>query len=218
MSNTEQFKKAIILNTRFTGANMALVTIFCEKNGVKRGIVKIARKRHAELQKGNIIEYIHYQRTKAQLGTIKFNLIDQKFVQYFDSPKAIKHLNHICELLNKHLHQDIPYPKVYSATEKLIDKLSDKNIQTLILLYEYNLAKELGFSLDIKNYLKQSDSDISPPYYISPKTGVVASHKMGQNHHNKLLILPHIYGGVVKENQNELAKKVNNFLFKKVIF
>lgn len=216
MTNKEQFKKAIILNSKFTGANMALVTIFSEKKGLKKGIVKIARKKQAELQKGNVIEFIHYQRTKSQLGTIKLNLINQTFVQYFDNPKSIKHLNYICSLLVKYLHEDIPYNKVFSATEKIINRLDDKNIETLIALFEYNLIKELGFSLDIKKYLTKNNNDTSPPYYISPKTGNIVSLEMGKPYHNKLLILPHIYGGIELENQLILAKKINTFLFKKL--
>ncbi|MCP4356333.1 MAG: DNA repair protein RecO [Proteobacteria bacterium] len=216
MTNNEQFNQAIILKVHYTGANMALATIFCEKFGLTKGIVKLAKKRQAELQKGNIIEYIHFKRTKDHLGTIKFNLLIQTFVKYFDNKKAIKNLNYINELLVKYLHQGIAYPSVFQATKQIFNKLDEPEIEKLILLYEYNLVKELGFSIDVKNYLKQSDSDKSAPFYISPKSGRVASENMGKSHHDKLLVIPHMYGGIEENNQIILAKKINQFLLGKV--
>jgi len=36
---------------------------------------------------------------------------------------------------------------------------------------------------------------------------------MGREYHDKLLIIPYMYGGIEKNNQNLLAKKINQFLF-----
>lgn len=210
----DNFKQAIILNVHYTGANMALVTIFCSQNGLKRGIVKIAKKRQAELQKGNIIEYIHLKRKEDNLGTFKFNLLDQTFVKYFDNLNAIKNLNHICKNLLKFLKEDIPYSNLYSATTKLFNNLNLQNTE-LVALYDYNLLKEIGVTLDTKDYLKDKD-DISPAYYISPKSGRVVSQQLGEPYKNKLLVLPKVLGGQVTEEQTLLLQKINRLLLKKL--
>jgi DNA repair protein RecO (recombination protein O) len=210
--NMESFNQAIILNVHYTGANMALVTIFCEHLGLKKGIVKIAKKRQAELQKGNIIEYMHLKRKEQNLGTFKFNLIDQTFIKYFDNLNAMKNLNHICQNLTKHLKEDIPYNNLYNLTFNLLKDLGLQNNE-LVELYDYNLLKELGVSLDLKDYLKLDKEDKTPPYYISPKSGRVVSQKMGEPYKTKLLIIPQIIGGIEEQNQIELLHKINKFLY-----
>ena len=187
MNDLNKFKQAIILNVHYTGANMALVTIFCEHKGLQKGIVKIAKKRQAELQKGNIIEYIHLKRKEDNLGTLKFNLIEQTFVKYFDNLNAMKNLNYICKNLVKYLKEDIPYTNLFISTTKLFDTLGLQN-EELMALYDYNLLKELGVTLDAANYLKEDD-DNSPAYYISPKSGRVVSKQMGDPYKSKLLVL-----------------------------
>lgn len=214
MNDTNKFKQAIILNVHYTGANMALVTIFCEHKGLQKGIVKIAKKRQAELQKGNIIEYIHLKRKEDNLGTLKFNLIEQTFVKYFDNLNAMKNLNYICKNLVKYLKEDIPYPTLFNSTVKLFDTLGLQN-EELMALYDYNLLKELGVTLDAANYLKE-ESDNSPAYYISPKSGRVVSQQMGEPYKSKLLVLPQVLGGIENTEQTKLVQQINKFLFNKL--
>ena len=216
MTTENNFKQAIILNVHYTGANMALVNIFCEKEGLKKGIVKIAKKRQAELQKGNIIEYIHLKRQEDNLGTLKFNLLEQTFVKYFDNLSAIKHLNHITKNLSRYLKENIAQPNLYNATKSLIEKLDIDSSELLIAMYDYNMLKELGFTLDAKNYLKADDKDTSPAYYISPKSGRVVSKNLGKRYEKRILILPEILGGVESENQLELLQQINKMLFNKM--
>tara|TARA_Y100001960_G_scaffold334048_1_gene444171 strand:- start:7452 stop:8114 length:663 start_codon:yes stop_codon:yes gene_type:complete len=214
MNDLNKFKQAIILNVHYTGANMALVTIFCEHKGLQKGIVKIAKKRQAELQKGNIIEYIHLKRKEDNLGTLKFNLIEQTFVKYFDNLNAMKNLNYICKNLVKYLKEDIPYTNLFISTTKLFDTLGLQN-EELMALYDYNLLKELGVTLDAANYLKEDD-DNSPAYYISPKSGRVVSKQMGDPYKSKLLVLPQILGGIENAEQTKLVQQINKFLFNKL--
>jgi len=216
MNTENNFKQAIILNVHYTGANMALVNIFCEKTGLKKGIVKIAKKRQAELQKGNIIEYIHLKRQEDNLGTFKFNLLEQTFVKYFDNLSAIKHLNHITKNLTKYLKQDIPQPNLYNATKSLIERLDIDSSEFLIAMYDYKMLQELGYTLDAKNYLKADDKDTSHAYYISPKSGRVVSKNLGKGYERRLLILPEVLGGTESENQLELLHKINKMLFNKM--
>lgn len=215
MNNINKFKQAIILNVNYTGANMALVTIFCEQMGTQKGIVKIAKKRQAELQKGNIIEYIHLKRKEDNLGTFKFNLLEQTFIKYFDNHKAIKNLNYLCKNLIKYLKEGIPYPHLYKTTIKLFnsEKLDKPEVMTL---YDYNLLKELGVTLDKVDYLKQNEQDTSPAYYISPKSGRVVSQIMGEPYKAKLLVLPAILGGQEKTEQTKLILQINKMLFRKL--
>lgn len=214
MNDINNFKKAIILNVHYTGANMALVTIFCEQTGMRKGIVKIAKKRQAELQKGNIIEYIHLKAKEDNLGTFKFNLLDQTFVKYFDDLKAMKNLNYICKNLIKYLKESIPYSQLFTTTLKLFDS-GELNNNQVVAMYEYNLLKELGVTLDIKDYLKE-ENDTSPAYYISPKSARVVSKQMGQPYKNKLLILPQVLGGQEQQEQEEIILKINKMLFNKL--
>jgi DNA repair protein RecO (recombination protein O) len=215
MNNLDNFKQAIILNVHYTGANMALVTIFCEQSGLKKGIVKIAKKRQAELQKGNVIEYIHLKRKEDNLGTFKFNLLEQTFVKYFDNLKAMKNLNHITKTLARFLKEDIPYPQLYQTTYNLFENLGLEN-QQLVAVYDYKLLKELGFSLDAKNFLKKDEEDTSPAYFISPKTGRIVSYNLGLPYQERLLVLPKLLGGQVEENQTELIELINKFLFNRL--
>lgn len=212
MSNKNNFKQAIILNVHYTGANMALVSIFCEESGLKKGIVKLAKKRQAELQKGNVIEYIHLKQKESNLGTIKFNLIDQTFVKYFDNLKAMKNLNYITKNLTKYLKEDIPYKELYQITFSLFSNLGLEN-EELMAIYDYNLLKQLGVTLDAVNYLKKDGNDNSPPYFVSPKTGRVVSFNLGEPYKSKLLVLPKTLSGQVTENEVELIKHINKFLF-----
>ena len=217
MENSQSFKQAIILNVNYTGANMALVTIFCEHTGLNKGIVKIAKKRQAELQKGNIIEYLHLKRQEDNLGTLKFNLLEQTFVKYFDNLTAIKNLNYITKQLIKFLKQDIPQATLFESTLKLLRNLDIDNSDSLIAMFDYNLLKEMGYTLDTKNHLKVDDDDLSPIAYVSPRSCRVVSLNLAKGYESKLLKLPKVLGGQEEENQTQLIKKINKLLLRNAL-
>lgn len=216
MNTQSNFEQAIILNVRYTGANMALVTIFSENEGIKKGIVKIAKKRQAELQKGNLIEYLHLKRTEDNLGTFKFNLLEQSFIKYFDNLQAIKNLDYICKILIKYLKEGFSYPKIYQLSYTALNNL-DSTDELVIPLFKFHLLKEIGYTIDAKDYLTVDKTDTSPAYYISPKSARVVSKNLGIGYENKLLVLPHILGGQEQSNQAELVAKINKLLILKML-
>jgi DNA repair protein RecO (recombination protein O) len=105
-----------------------------------------------------------------------------------DAAHALFAVAHI-SALTRLLPERDPHPGLYDAMGVVLDRLDDAAVAAaLVVRYELEVLKELGFGLDLSACAATGGTD--DLIYVSPKSGRALSRQAGEPWKDRLLPLP----------------------------
>jgi DNA repair protein RecO (recombination protein O) len=192
----ERADSGIILKSWPNGEGHAVASVFSAHNGRVQGLLKGADKKRALLQPGNIVTLTHRRRLDSQLGTLTLELERDSCALVFSSPVRLHMLRYVGEALYTALPEEQPFPRFYDTLRQFVLTLHQPHPWERLAWLEADLLSALGFGLALTPDEAVTDPHGSPLYYVSPKTGRAVSRHMGAPYHDKMLLLPKLFGGV----------------------
>ncbi|MBI1362683.1 MAG: DNA repair protein RecO [Proteobacteria bacterium] len=192
----ERADEGIVLRSWPNGEGHAIVSVFSAHHGRVQGLVKGGDKKKALLQPGNLVTFVHRRRLDSQLGTLSPDLEKDICGLVFYSPARLHMLRYVGELLYYALPEEQPYPRFFDTLRRFVTELNGAKTWQRLAFLELDLLGALGFGLALTPEEAVTDAHGSPLYYVSPKTGRAVSREMGMPYHDKMLLLPKLFGGV----------------------
>jgi DNA repair protein RecO (recombination protein O) len=180
-----------LLTVQRFGETSAIIDVFTEKHGRHAGIVRggASRKLRPVLQPGSLLDLTWHARLEEHLGTFRVEPLSSRVALIMSDRVALAALNAICGLLKFSLPEREVHPRLFAATEALLDQLSESStVARNYLEWELILLSVLGFGLDIETCaVTGSRDDLA---YVSPKTGRAVSRDAAGEWAEKLLPYP----------------------------
>ncbi|NOX39847.1 MAG: DNA repair protein RecO, partial [Alphaproteobacteria bacterium] len=186
-----------LLTVQRFGESSAIIDVFTEKHGRHAGIVRggASRKLRPILQPGSLLDVTWHARLEEHLGTFRPEPLSGRAALVLADRTALAALNAICGLLKFSLPEREVHPRLFAATEALLDGLSDSHtLARDYLQWELILLSALGFGLDIGTCAVTGlDEDLA---FVSPKTGRAVSRDAAGDWAEKLLPYPDLTSSV----------------------
>lgn len=182
--------QGIVIGVRRHGENAAIVELMTRGHGRHLGIVRGGRSRRYQpiLQPGNRIGVVWRARIEEHLGTFAVEPLIQRAARILDSKLALLGINLVGALLRL-LPERESYPGLFDAVEIIADHLSDPTIAPILIVrFELQILRELGFGLDLAECAATGTSD--DLIYVSPKSGRAVCRVAGEPWKDRLLVLP----------------------------
>jgi DNA repair protein RecO (recombination protein O) len=187
--------EGIVLGTRRHGEASVVLEVMTRGHGRHAGLVrggKSARLRPV-LQAGNTVSVTWRARLDEHLGNFAVEGLTLRASRFIDVPMALCALSTITELTRLLPERD-PYPELHDALNVLIAHLDDPAIcPILVVRYELELLRELGFGLDLGTCAATGSND--DLIYVSPRTARAVSASAGEPYRDRLLALPGFLAG-----------------------
>ncbi|EJF89801.1 DNA repair protein RecO [Bartonella melophagi] len=181
---------AIILGTRQHGETSVILEVMTRQHGRYMGMVKGGRSRSmaAFLQPGNFVEAEWWARLDEHLGLFKLEALDLHASRLMLIPEALYTL----QLMASHLRllpERDPHPILYDMLHIFMQNFDEWFvIAELLIRFEMQLLKELGFGLDLSCCVVTGCQENL--HYVSPKSGRAVCEEAGYLWRDKLLPLP----------------------------
>lgn len=192
----ERTDKGVILKAWANGDSHVVASVFSAHHGRIQGLVKGGGKKKALLQPCTLVSFTHRKRLESQLGSLMPELERDVCSSVFYSPVRMHMVRYVGELLYKALPEDQPYPRFYDTLYRFLENIKGPDVWERLAFLEVDLLSALGFGLSLHPDEAVPDPHGSPLFYVSPKTGRAVSQEMGRPYHDKMLLLPILFGGV----------------------
>ena len=188
--------QGILLSTRRHGEASSIIEVFTPSRGRHAGVVRggASRKLTPVLQVGAQLDVTWKARLEDHIGTFSVEPVRSRAGSMNDR-LTLAGLNAVTSLLLFCLPEREAHPRLYEASERLLDLLGQPDVWPLAYLqWEMRLLDELGFGLDLTTCAVQGQraNDLS---YISPRTGRAVSRAGAGEWADKLLPLPPVLLG-----------------------
>lgn len=207
--------EGLVLKAAAQGERDVLLTLFSPQHGKVRGFFKRGRKQAAALQPGSLLQVTWRRRLEHQLGTFQVEVLKAPASRYFDDFSRLQCLHYLAEILDGALMEGEPQPALFKRTQDFVDTLALPALWQRLGLYELKLLDDLGFGLSLDATVAVPCEKGAPLTYVSPKSGRAVSAEVGKPYADKLLPLPHLFGGPKKpESQDflDVFKLTGHFL------
>ena len=185
-----------LLSVRRQGEAHALIDVFTEDHGRHAGIVRGGASRRAApmLQPGAELAVTWRARLEEHLGAFTVEPIRSRAAGVMGDHLALSGLNAVCALLVFALPERAPHPRLYAATQSLLDALgTDTAWPATYLGWERLLLEETGFGLDLSACAVTGATEGLA--YVSPRTGRAVSRTGAGAYADRLLTLPEVLTG-----------------------
>ncbi len=193
-----------MLACRAHGEGGAIITVFSQQQGVVSGLVRGGRKKRAELQAGNFGNIVWKRRLETQLGTIQWELLRNYSVPILEDIKRLQALQYAVEVLRLLLPEGESYFKLYEQTLDFLDSFLDDGFEKRLVFWELGLLMAVGYGLSLTEKDAVPCEQKTALAYVSPNTGRAVSLVVGADYKDKLLTLPHLFGGLKHEEEDDL--------------
>ena len=180
-----------LLSVRRQGEGHALIEVLTEAHGLHAGLVRGGGSRRVAptLQPGAQLALTWRARLEEHLGAFVVEPIRSRAAQVMGDRVALPALNAVCALLVFSLPERAAHPRLYYATEALMDALgTDPGWPLAYLAWERLLLEETGFGLDLSSCAVTGASEGLA--YVSPRTGRAVSREGAGAYADRLLPLP----------------------------
>lgn len=187
----------ILLGTRKHGESALIIDVFTPSHGVHSGVLPggTSRKKSAFLQPGAQLRVAWRARLEAHLGSFSVEPERSRAAAALSSRMALAGLSSVTALLGYALPERQAYPKLYHATEQLLDLLGQDEVWSLAYLnWEVLFLEELGFGLDLHQCAVTGATEGLA--FVSPRTGRAVTAKAAGAWADRLLPLPNILRGI----------------------
>ena len=185
-----------LLSVRRQGEAHALIEVLTEAHGLHAGLVRGGGSRRTApvLQPGAQLALVWRARLEEHLGAFSVEPIRSRAAQVMGDRLALPALNAVCALLVFALPERAPHPRLYHATQALLDALgTDPGWPSAYLAWERLLLEETGFGLDLSACAVTGARDGLA--HVSPRTGRAVSEAGAGRYADRLLPLPAVLRG-----------------------
>ena len=185
-----------LLAARRQGEAHALVEVFTDARGRHAGIVRGggSRRLAPTLQPGTQLALTWRARLEEHLGAFTVEPLRSRAAQVMGDRLALPGLGSICALLVFSLPERAPHPRLYAATQALLDALgTDPHWPAGYLAWERLLLEETGYGLDLASCAVTGATEGLA--YVSPRTGRAVSEAGAGAYAERLLPLPPVLRG-----------------------
>lgn len=179
-----------VLSVRKHGETSAIVELFTAERGRHAGVVRggVSRKIVPVLQPGGQVDATWRARLADHIGAYTVEPVKSRAGLMSDR-LALAGLNAVCALLSFALPEREPHPRLYRATQTVLDLMADEpDWPVAYLRWEMALLEELGFALDLSCCAVTGATD--GLCYVSPRSGRAVSVEGAGEWAAKLLPLP----------------------------
>ena len=180
-----------LLSVRRHGESAAIIEVFTEQKGRHAGVVRggAGRKLAPVLQPGAQLDLEWRARLEEHLGAFRVEPIKSRAALVMDDRAALAGLNAVCGLLKFALPEREAHPRLYHATQKLLDMLGQEtDWAPAYLAWELLLLEDLGYGLDLGRCAVTGLTEGLD--YVSPKTGRAVSAAGAGEWADQLLAYP----------------------------
>lgn len=180
-----------LLSVRRHGETAAIIEVFTEHHGRHAGVVRggTSRRMAPILQPGAQLDLEWRARLDEHLGTFRVEPLVSRAAGMMDDRQALAGLNAICGLLKFSLPEREAHPRLYQATQDLLDALvRSPDWVADYVLWEMLLLEDLGFGLDLGACAVTGAIDGLE--FVSPKTGRAVSRAGAGDWADRLLAYP----------------------------
>ncbi len=180
-----------LLAVRRHGETSAIIEVFTENHGRHAGVVRggASRKLSPVLQPGNQLDVTWRARLDEHIGAFRVEPLISRAALLLSDRNALACLNAMCGLLKFSLPEREPHPRVYDATQFLLENLSKSDDWSPhYLSWELLLLEDLGFGLDLSSCAVNGATEELE--YVSPRTGRAVSREGAGEWAEKLLPFP----------------------------
>ena len=143
-----------LLSKRKFRENANIINVFTKSFGKVSGIVYggNSRKIRNYLQISNKIFIFYNSKSENKIGYFKTELVEPISPKYFNDKKRSAALMSLTSLLNVLLPESQSYQNIYNSLEKLLQNFHQGQWILLLIYWELNLIKELGFDTNISKF------------------------------------------------------------------
>lgn len=180
-----------LLSVRRHGENAAIIDVFTETHGRHAGVVRggASRKLAPVLQPGAQLEVEWRARLEDHLGAYRVEPLNSRAARILDDREALAALNSICGLLNFALPEREAHPRLYHATQNILDMLGgETDWRPGYLAWELLMLEDLGYGLDLSSCAVTGKCE--DLMFVSPKSGRAVSRSGAGNWAVRLLDFP----------------------------
>ncbi|WDM85765.1 DNA repair protein RecO [Ehrlichia sp. JZT12] len=184
--------QGIVIAIRKYSDNQVILSIFTQKHGLKKGLVRYSKKIINRVQIGDYINVTWSSRLISNLGCFKYEHIRSTLHYYIKNNLQTMCIAFFTFMLDQVLPENEENYTIYHCLEIFINSIQteDLNWQIKYLELELTLLSELGFGLDLsKCAVNNTDENL---IFISPKTGKAISKTVGLPYQKNLLPLPRL--------------------------
>lgn len=183
--------EGIVLRARPHGESAAIVDVLTPDLGLHRGVVRggTGRKLAPVLQPGNSVQLTWRARLDEHLGAFTVEPLRARTAAILPDADRLAALSSACALAVFALPERDPHPRLYLATERLVDALASGDAwHADYLTWERLLLEETGFGLDLSS-CAVTGATVGLAY-VSPRTGRAVTRLGAGDFADRLLPLP----------------------------
>ncbi len=190
--------RGLILASRRHGEGGVILELMTRHHGRHLGLVRggRGRKYHAMLQAGNEVQAIWRARLSEHLGTFAIDLARAHAARLMESRMALA----VFETMAAHLRllaERQSHTQLFDASRVLLEHMESSEVAALLVRFEIELLRELGFGLDLSACA--ASGACHDLVYVSPRSGRAVSRQAGAPYHARLLPLP----GFVRDRNSD---------------
>ena len=195
--------RGTVLAVRPHGEAAAIVTLLTAEHGRHAGVVRggTSRRMRPVLQPGNLLQVRWTARLETHLGRLTVEPLRLRAATLMRDRRALAALSSITALLDFALAERQPHPRLFAATEELLDLLAGAEGQDgdgggdeaarwppAYLAWELLLLDETGFGLDLSACAVTGAR--TGLVHVSPRTGRAVSARGAGDWADRLLPYP----------------------------
>jgi DNA repair protein RecO (recombination protein O) len=187
----------ILLSTRRHGETSAIIEVFTAGHGRHAGVVRGGTSRRIApiLQPGAQLDVAWRARLEDHIGAFTVEPLRSRAAQAMSGRLALAGLNAVTALLGFALPEREPHPRLFHASEALLDLLGQDEVWPLAYLgWELALLEDLGFGLDLDRCAVTGRTEGLD--LVSPKTGRAVTAQGAGDWADRMLPLPPCLRGI----------------------
>lgn len=199
--------QGILLNTRRHGESSAIIEVFTPDHGRHAGVVRggASRKTAPILQPGAQLDVAWRARLEDHIGSFQVEPVRSRAALAMEDRLALAGLNAVTGLLGFCLPEREPHPRLYEASEQLLDLLGQGDLWPLAYMrWELRLLEEMGYALALDACAVTGSQENL--VYVSPKSGRAVSQEAAGDWADRLLPLPDVLRGKGAAENAEIAR------------
>ena len=183
--------EGIIIFAKKHGENSLIIKILSKENGVCTAFVRqsTSPKNYSKYQIGNLVFFDLYAKNSDSLSYVRVENLASFASRHILSFTRLNIITLFCLIISKNFMDQDPNKDLFSSFILFLQSLGqdDKVILANIIKFELKLLEISGYGLDLSSCAVTGKKD--DLYFISPKSGRVASYESGKPYEDKLFLL-----------------------------
>lgn len=197
-----------------------IVSIFSREYGKVKGLLRKTKAKYgSELVLGNWGNFRISARLSEHLGRLQLEITENFFSKLLGTNR-VEVLNYIIAQLDRNMHENIAYPRVYDFIRDNLTVLWQAKdaleVLGVIFAFEILLLSELGFAINLQECAMTGLRTPEELYYLSPRTGAACIKEVGLPYHDKLFVIPKFfYNRQLKAEDVQMTNRILDHFLRK---